>query len=83
MGNFEQEAWHELLEVADLPRTKMFLASEVADDATVMRILGAIPNELGISIPVAIKAFVKFWYINLLPDGSHTTIVVLKLLRPL
>ena len=50
-----------LLEDAGVTKTKIFLASEVVDDAVVMKLINAIPKVLGMSVKEALSAFAKYW----------------------
>lgn len=59
--HFGKDKWEKSLEDAGLRKTTMFIAVSDVDDAMVMKVVGAVCANLGITLPQAADAFGDYW----------------------
>lgn len=60
-SQFGKDKWEKSLEDAGLRKTTMFITVSDVDDAQVMKVVGAVCDNLGISLAQAADAFGDYW----------------------
>lgn len=61
VSQFGQDKWEKSLEDAGLKKNAMFFTVSDVEDAQVMKVVGAVCTNLGLSLPQAADAFGDYW----------------------